>query len=187
VADEALPRTGFADLDRRAQKRLLLHSGVRITLSIAAMFVLYAILPDAHTSSLRAIVELLLGLVAFAVLLGWQIRRILVATYPGLQAIEALALALAVLIVVFAYSYLSLSRANAGNFSEPLDHVTAVYFTVVTFGTVGFGDIVPRTDATRVLVTVQIVLDLVLLAGIARTIVFAAKLGARRRETERSQ
>jgi voltage-gated potassium channel len=121
------------------------------------------------------------------VLLGWQIRRILVATYPGLQAIEALALALAVLIVVFAYSYLSLSRANAGNFSEPLDHVTAVYFTVVTFGTVGFGDIVPRTDATRVLVTVQIVLDLVLLAGIARTIVFAAKLGARRRETERSQ
>ena len=187
MANESVPRTGFADLDRRGQKRLLVHSGVRITLAVVAMFVLYAIVPDAHTSGSRAIVELVLGLIAFVVFLAWQIRRILSATYPGLQAVEALALALAVLIVVFAFTYLSLSRANPGNFSEKLDHVSAVYFTVVTFGTVGFGDIVPKTDTTRLLVTVQIVLDLIVLAGIARTIVFAAKLGARRRESERSE
>lgn len=187
MADEPVPRTAFADLDRRARRRLLLHSALRVTLGVIVMFVLYAIVPDAHRSGTQAIVELILGLAAFLALLGWQIRRIVSATYPGLRAFETLALAAPVLIIVFAFTYLSLSRGNPNSFSQPLDHISAVYFTVVTLGTVGFGDITPRTDATRILVTVQIVLDLVLIAGIARTVVFAAKLGARRRESERSQ
>ena len=186
MADDGVPRTGFADLSRHERMRVVLRSGLRIGIGIIAMFVLYAIVPDAHASGSRAVVELSLGLVAFAALLIWQIQRIVAATYPGLQAIETLALALPLLIVTFAYTYLSLSRANPGNFSEPLDHVSAVYFTVVTLSTVGFGDIVAHTDATRVIVTVQIVLDLILIAGIARTVVFAAKVGARRRQHERS-
>jgi voltage-gated potassium channel len=186
VSDESVPRTGFAELDRQARRRLLLRSGAHVGVAVVAMFVLYAIVPDAHASGSRAVVELILGLIAFAALLIWEIRRIVAATYPGLQAIETLALALPLLIVAFAYTYLSLSRANHGNFSEPLDHVSAVYFTVVTLSTVGFGDIVAHTDTTRVIVTVQIVFDLILIAGIARTVVFAAKIGARRRERERS-
>ena len=40
----------------------------------------------------------------------------------------------------------ALTRTRA-NFSEPLDHVGAVYFTVTVISTVGFGDIVARTDS----------------------------------------
>lgn len=46
----------------------------------------------------------------------------------------------------------------------------------------GFGDIVALTDAARLLVTLQILLDLAVIAGIARTIVSAARVGVRRRE-----
>ena len=51
--------------------------------------------------------------------------------------------------------------------------------------TVGLG-IVPRTDAARLFVIVQMALDLVLIVGIARSLVFAAKIGARRRQDERA-
>jgi voltage-gated potassium channel len=90
-----------------------------------------------------------------------------------------------VLVFVFSFVYLSLSHANPNHFSEPLDHVRAVYFTVSVISTVGFGDIVPRTDAARLFVIVQMALDLILIVGIARSLVFAAKIGARRRKDER--
>lgn len=187
MSDDPTSGTAFGDLDARARRRLLIHTLLRISASVILLFVLYAIIPDAHRSGTTAVIELILGLLVLIGLLTWQIRRILTAPYPGLRALETLALALTLLVVVFAYTYLSLSESNTTYFSQPLDHIGAIYFTVTVLSTVGFGDIVARTDATRLIVTVQIVLDLVLVAGIARTIVFAAKLGARRRETERQE
>jgi voltage-gated potassium channel len=144
------------------------------------------LLPAAGRSGARAISELVFGLVVFAVILVYQVRSILGAEHPELRAAEALAVALPVLVIVLAFSYLSLSRASHANFSEPLDHVGAIYFTVTVISTVGFGDITAKTDLARVLVTIQILLDLVLVVLVARTIVFAARVGVRRRQGERS-
>jgi hypothetical protein len=41
-------------------------------------------------------------------------------------------------------------------------------FTVVAFGAVGFGDIVPTTDGARLVVMVQIILDLIFIGLVAR-------------------
>ena len=62
----------------------------------------------------------------------------------------------------------------------------AVAQGVTVISTVGFGDIVARTDIARILVCTQILLDLALLVGIARTVVFAARVGVRRREEGRA-
>ena len=67
-----------------------------------------------------------------------MVHSIIVADYPEFRAIEALALAVPLVIIVFAFTYLSLSREHAANFSEPMDHVGAVYFTITVIGTVGF-------------------------------------------------
>ena len=93
---------------------------------------------------------------------------------------EALAVSVPVLIIVFSFTYLSLYRANHASFSEPLDHMAAVYFTVSVASTVGFGDIVAKTDVGRLVVTIQILLDLLVAVGIVRTLVFAARVGVRR-------
>ena len=183
---EATPNVAFEDLDPRTQRRLVMHAVVRITLGFVGLLVLYALLPDVRRSGARVVFELIVGLLVFTGLLAWQIGQIVTATYPGLRAIEALALAGPVLVFVFSFVYLSLSHAHPHEFSEPLDHVRAVYFTVSVISTVGFGDIVPRTDAARLFVIVQMALDLVLIVGIARSLVFAAKIGARRRQDERA-
>jgi voltage-gated potassium channel len=46
--------------------------------------------------------------------------------------------------------------------------IDAVYFTVVTLGTVGFGDITPATQVARLVVTFQIAFNLLFLGGAVR-------------------
>ncbi len=45
------------------------------------------------------------------------------------------------------------------------------------FSTVGFGDITPETDLARILVSVQMLLDLVVIGAVVRLLLNAAKTG----------
>jgi hypothetical protein len=85
-------------------------------------------------------------------------------------------------VIVFAFTYLTLSHGEQSDFSERLDRATAIYFTVTVLATVGFGDIVAKTDASRMIVTLQMLLDLALVVGLARLVVEAARVGRSRRE-----
>ena len=177
--------TSLEDLDRRQQRRVVTRSALRILVTIIVLFVLYGKLPVPHRTDAGVLAELTVGLLIFGALLGWQVVSIMGAEHPELRAAEALAIAVPVVLIVFAFTYLSLSRNFPSSFSERLDHVGAMYFTVTVVSTVGFGDIVAKTHAARILVSFQIVLDLVLLVGIVRAVFFAAQVGVRRRQIER--
>jgi voltage-gated potassium channel len=177
--------TSFEELDRHERRRLFLRSGLRILLTIFLMLALYAVLPAASKTGVRVVVELIAGLLAFIALLGWQVRSILDADHPEIRAIESLAVAAPALIIVFAFTYLSLSHADASQFSQRLDHIGAMYFTVTVVATVGFGDIVAKTDLARLLVTLQMVLDVAVFVGIVRAIVWAGRAGVRRQQEAR--
>jgi voltage-gated potassium channel len=78
-------------------------------------------------------------------------------------------------LVLFSGLYLGLSENSSGNFNEALDHVSALYFTITTFSSVGFGDIVPHTAVAQMVVSVQMLLDLVIVATAARLLFYAAR------------
>ena len=61
--------------------------------------------------------------------------------------------------------------------------VDAVYFTVTTLSTVGYGDIHAISQAARVVVTVQILFDLMFLGVLVRVFIGAA----RKRVNERGE
>ncbi len=147
---------------------------------------LYVLAPVASESGPWLAIWLVVAGVTLVVVVVWLLRSIVASDYPTLRAIEALALILPVTIFGFAYTYLAMWHAHHAGFSEPLDHIASVYFTVTVFTTVGFGDIVARTDGTRFVVTLQMVLDLVLLAFLVRVFVFAVRTGTRNRESERA-
>jgi hypothetical protein len=63
-------------------------------------------------------------------------------------------------------------------FSVDLDRTSALYFTITVFSTVGFGDISPQIDFARWIVSVQMLLDLVVLGVIVRVLFGAAERGA---------
>ena len=74
-----------------------------------------------------------------------------------------------------------LSATDPGAFTEPLSRVDTLYFVVTVFATVGFGDISPVSEVARVLVTVQMVGDLILIGLVLRVFLTAVDRGRRRR------
>jgi voltage-gated potassium channel len=175
------PVTPFADLDRRTRRTLLRRVATRTAGTSLVLFALYFVLPLQGERGAGAVVLLAGGLVVFAAVLGWQVREIVVADYPHLRAVEAVGVAIPLVVVVFSAVYLSMAQADPSAFSEELSRIDALYFTVTTLGTVGFGDITATAQATRLVVTIQMMVDLVLIGFIIRLLFGAAEKGLQRR------
>jgi hypothetical protein len=90
------------------------------------------------------------------------------------RATRAAAVVIPLFIVVFAWIYLSMSHSNPTAFGEAFSRTQGLYFTVTLLSTVGFGDITPKTDPARAVVTVQMLLDLVVIALVAKLLLGAA-------------
>ncbi len=89
-------------------------------------------------------------------------------------------------VLIFARIYLSISLGDPLIFGRTLDTVTALYFTVTVFATVGFGDIVAQSNSTMLLVTFQMPLNLVVLGTLIRLVTTAAQHGVARRRGDRN-
>ena len=169
------------DLPAATRRRLVIRAVLRPASMIIIMLLLYYLLPLVDRSHVSTLISLGLGLLAVAVLLTWQVRKIATSRYPRLRAIEALSLSAPLFILVFATVYFATSQSSPGSFSEPLGRTGSLYFTVTVFSSVGFGDIVPVTDLARVLVIFQMLGDLVLVGIVARVILGAVQSGLRHR------
>jgi voltage-gated potassium channel len=151
--------------------------------TIIVLLVVYYLLPLDHTSTLVAATTLVAGLILLIALIGYQVRSIIRSRFPGLRAVEALCTSLPLFLLLFASTYLVMASISADSFNQPLTHTDALYFTVTVFATVGFGDIVPKTETARLIVTGQMVADLVII-GIGAKIVLGAVTRGRQRQPE---
>ena len=97
-----------------------------------------------------------------------------------MRAVEALAFTIPFFLILFATAYFLMARAQPTNFTEPLTRTDSLYFTVTVFSTVGFGDITAKSEATRLIVTVQMLLDLVVVGVVVQTMLNAVKRGQQR-------
>jgi hypothetical protein len=93
-----------------------------------------------------------------------------------LRALEAVVVSLPLLIIIFATTYVVLSRTVPSSFNEHLGKVAALYFTVTVFATVGFGDIVALTEQARIVVTVQMAVDLIAIGVFAKVLLGAVQM-----------
>ncbi|WP_024794413.1 potassium channel family protein [Tomitella biformata] len=156
---------------------------LRVTLSWSLLLTAYYLIPakNADGSDLPWVI---LALCAFGAVVALMVPAIIRSPHPLFRAIEALALIIPLYLLIFARIYLSNSLTNPAGFTELLDHSTALYFTVTVFATVGFGDIIARTDGLRLLVTVQMLGNLVVLGVVVRLIVVAARRGVARLDAD---
>jgi hypothetical protein len=157
---------------------------LRTLLTSGAVLVLYFVVPLDRQFTAGTLAVLSAGVLAMGILVAWQVRSILRSPHPALRAVEAVALSLPVFLLLFAGTYAVLSGSDPDAFTEPLDRVDSVYFVVTVFATVGFGDISAVSAVARVLVTGQMVGDLILIGLVLRVFVTAVDRG-RRRAAER--
>ena len=140
----------------------------------AALVVLYYVLPLDHVTNVP--VSLTVAIVVLAAATIGQLRVISMAAYPALRAIEALATTLPLFLLLFASAYFIMAGANPENFNtRSLTRTNALYFTVTVFTTVGFGDITATSETTRLVVTVQMLLDLLALGLLVRAFLRAVQ------------
>jgi voltage-gated potassium channel len=167
----------WIDLNRRQRRRAVIGMMISVALAWALLFGIYYLIPFTDRTGAESLVRLVLGIAFFAGVLAWQLRQVTGAELPGLRAIHALGVAIPLFLLVFAVVYLSLSQSSPTRFSEPLNHTGALYLVITVFSTVGFGDITPEDDLARIVASIQMLLDLVVLGAVVRLLTTAAKSG----------
>lgn len=119
-------------------------------------------------------------LLILAALAAFQVRAVLMSPNPAIRAIEGVATIVPPFVLLFATTYFVMSVSSPGEFSAALNREDALYFAVTVFVSVGFGDITATTTAARMVVTLQMVLDLIVLGAGVRVFVGAVTLGRER-------
>src|ERR1700746_2891997 len=150
--------------------------------STAVLVAIYYLLPLDHSARWVAVTALVIGLAVLVGLVAFQVRAISGSRYPGRRALEALGVPAPLFLLLFASTYLVLAALSARSFSQPMNHTDALYFTVTVFATVGFGYISATAAVARLVVTGQMIIDLIILGLGARVILGAVSRGRQRRE-----
>ncbi|WP_433476483.1 potassium channel family protein [Spirillospora sp. CA-142024] len=167
---------------RRARRRLILWTAIRSTLTTACLLSAYFAAPLTEPFTAATAVGLGVALAILGVLVAWQAHAIVCSLSPTLRAIESLATSIPLFLIVFAVGYCLMADNGPNSFSEPMTHLDALYFTVTVFSTVGFGDIVPRSQTARTLTTVQMIADLLVIGAVAKVFLEATRRGIERRD-----
>ena len=157
---------------------------LRASASVVAFVALYYLLPLDRTSTAAAVTILTVGLLVFVALVAAQVRLITRSPFPGLRATEALATSVPLFLLLFAGTYVALASRSVSNFGQHLSHTDARYFTVTGFSTVGFGDITAKTGVARLVVTGQMVADLIILGVAIKVVTGAVRRGQQRRNVQ---
>jgi len=171
------PAQGASAWQRR---KLVIGASVRAVLTVALVVVIYYLVPLDRGAGTDTVLELTLGVLGLFVVVGFQIRQIIRSEHGTIRAVEALAFSVPLYVIVFATAYFLMSHAQPSAFGGSMTRTDSLYFSTTVFTTVGFGDITAKTQAARVLVTLQMWLDLVVLGLVARLIVNAVKLSQQR-------
>jgi voltage-gated potassium channel len=172
----------IGELERGERRRAVARTVLIIAVAWVLLIGVYYVVPSGPGSVGFDILRLVIGLVLLFAVIGWQASHVVRSEVPQLRAAQALGVVLPLFLVLFSSIYLSLADNSRAAFSEILDHTKALYFTITVFSTVGFGDITPTTDGARILVSAQMLLDLVIIGAVARFLLTAAKIGLSRNQ-----
>ncbi|HEY4418238.1 MAG TPA: potassium channel family protein [Pseudonocardia sp.] len=157
-------------------------SMLRSFLTTTFLVTVYYIAPLRMTLDLRTWLRFALVVLLLVALAVRQVQAVLKSDTPRVRATEVAATGLPIFILMFATIYLVIANNRPDSFSEMLNRTDALYFTVTVFATVGFGDIVPRTEVARIVTTLQMVMGLILVGLVARILLGAVQVAVRRRD-----
>jgi len=170
-----------ADTERARVRRLVAVGLVRALAVTVVLVGLYFLLPlDALGRSVDWGWLFTAALVILTVTAVLQLRAVLTSPNPAVRAVEGVAATIPLFVLLFAGTYFVTSQSVPDSFSTTLTRADALYFAVTVFATVGFGDITATAESTRMVVTLQMVLDLIVLGAGVRVFIGAIRLGRER-------
>lgn len=139
----------------------ILHNAA--TLAGALLFYYY--FPVTGESS--ALWQVLLFGVGLSLLIWWIIRELMKQLAAGSSGVRVRSLVtlLYPLVALFALAYYLIQRNDPSQFDGLVTRTDSLYFTVITLGTIGYGDVHAVGQFARVVAMVQVAFDLVVIGA----------------------
>lgn len=153
---------------------------------MTVMVTAYFLLPLDGLGPRRPVLSwLLFGLAlgVIALLLLRQVVHVLLSV-PGVRPGMVIPPLMCLSILVFATAYQGLAQ-HPGEVDGIATRLDALYFTLVSLATIGYGDITPRGQAARLVTVLQILYTFVFLTAAATSLTRYLRDELRRRETPR--
>lgn len=161
---------------------------VRMSVVLAVVLVFYFTVPVSFEIATNEIVQILVSMVALALLGLLVLVEVRHQLLDDDRRIDGLVLALMIAVLGFALGFYVLEHRNPGEIAELSTRVDALYFTMSTLLTVGYGDVHAVGQTARVLVLIQMIFNVVILATAASTINRRVRTQAQKRaEARRTQ
>lgn len=146
MADETKPHTSA------------LRSVVQVVGTMVVATVAYFLLPVPVLSldrTLMVAIVFLLGVAGAAALIVRQVINFRQAAQDGQVRFRGLLIAIYVTVLFFALSYYALETSHPGQIDGLTTRIDALYLSLTTVSTVGFGDVHAAGQAGRAVVTLQ--------------------------------
>jgi voltage-gated potassium channel len=167
--------------------RTVARAGIPVVLGgsaiIACLMGLYVAIPTPRGDAppWELITVALLVSILYALAAAWSVVAIHRAPHPMRTGGMLLLIMITAMVIIFSVSYLALSADDPSSFTEPLDKIDALYFTMTILSTVGFGDITAVSSTARVAVVLQMVVAVTLLTVLGKVLIEVARHETKRR------
>jgi voltage-gated potassium channel len=156
---------------------------LRLGLACGLALFLYFVVPvsprlPAEAIVLRALAAVAaLAILAFAIL--WQVRLTM---EHGLdRRVDGLVVSLVIVVLAFALGFYLLNAQDPEQLEGLATRVDALYFTMSTLTTVGFGDVHATGQSARIMVVIQMAFNLVFVATAAAVLSARVRAAATKR------
>ena len=150
---------------RRSRLALQILSNFLVLVS-ALLFYYYVPISLDEPHPILEIITFVVGLVVLIVLIVRQLMKQLAAgPDPGVRVRSLLTLLYPV-VVLFALTYYVIAHANPAQFEGIATRTDSLYYTVVTLGTVGYGDVHAVGQLAKWVTIIQVAFDLVVIGAL---------------------
>lgn len=135
---------------------------LRLVALCGGVVVLYFVVPATPRLPADAVVARGVTSVLWVVLLAWLlVRQLRMQVDEGDRRIDGLVLSVVAVVVAFSLGFYLMAEQRPGEIAGLHTRIDALYFTMSTLTTVGFGDVHATGQTARVLVLVQMVFNIV--------------------------
>jgi voltage-gated potassium channel len=142
----------------------------RLATALMLVVVLYFAVPVRSDTTHSMVVRITISMLVLAALAYAVVVQVRLQLEADDRRVDGLVLALAVGVLVFALGFYVMEVHDPGQIPGLHTRLDALYFTMSTVLTVGYGDVHAEGQLARGVVLVQMVFDVVILAAAATTL-----------------